>query len=140
MDTAKDQQSRYQWKLKLVRHLYEQGQNRQDILELFRFIDWVMHLPQEQDEKFWQELNSFEERQHMQYVTSVERIGIKKGMQKGRLEEGRSMLKKLLNKRFINQPQWVDERLSQATQDELEHWIENILDATTLEKVFQLKT
>lgn len=141
METAKDQQSRFQWKLKLVRQLYGQGHEQQDILELFRFIDWVMILPEKLEEQFWQELNRFEERQQMQYITSVERIGIKKGMQlgrqEGRMEEGRAMLKMQLTKRFKTLPRWVEERLEQATQIELEHWAENILDATTLEEVFQ---
>lgn len=33
------------WKLKLSRMLYERGYKRKDILELFRFIDWLMILP-----------------------------------------------------------------------------------------------
>jgi hypothetical protein len=51
---------------------------RQEILELFRFIDWLLVLPPGLDPVFWAELSEFEEEQRMPYVTSVERIGIEK--------------------------------------------------------------
>ncbi len=59
------------------------------------------------------------------------------GRQEGRQEEGRTMLTRLLIKRFNILPQWVEERLENATQTELERWAENILDADTLEEVFR---
>jgi hypothetical protein len=42
LETRTDDPSRYRWKLALVKRLYERRYSRQDILELFRFIDWVM--------------------------------------------------------------------------------------------------
>jgi len=43
--TRRDPEGRLQWKLHLIRRLYERGYARQDVLELFRFIDWVLTLP-----------------------------------------------------------------------------------------------
>ncbi len=74
---------RKHWKLKLIRMLYERGYERADVLELFRFIDWLLILPNEQDKLFWEELRQIEEEKQMPYVTSVERIGIEKGFQQG---------------------------------------------------------
>ncbi len=34
-------------KLALIRRLYERGYTRQAILDLFRFIDWVLELPKD---------------------------------------------------------------------------------------------
>ena len=51
--------------------------------QLFSFIDWVMSLPRELSQRFWNRLISFEEEYKMPYVTSVEKIGIEKGMQQG---------------------------------------------------------
>jgi flagellar biosynthesis/type III secretory pathway protein FliH len=71
-----------------------------------------MSLPEDLDDLFWQELRQYEEKKNMPYVTSVERIGIKKGiqqgmrqgmqqgMQQGMLEEARDMLLELLQERF----------------------------------------
>ena len=50
--THRNPESRLQWKLSLTRRLFERGYNRQDILGLFRFIDWVMVLPNELEHEF----------------------------------------------------------------------------------------
>ncbi|WP_207691272.1 hypothetical protein [Desulfonema limicola] len=47
----------------------------QDIINLFRFIDWIMCLPKTEESLFWQELEVYEKEGKMPYVTSVERIG-----------------------------------------------------------------
>ncbi len=44
-ETRKEMTNRLEWKLSLVKGLYEQGFRREDILELFRFIDWLLALP-----------------------------------------------------------------------------------------------
>ncbi|MCP3993602.1 MAG: transposase, partial [bacterium] len=43
--THGDDPGRLRWKIRLVRQLYRGGWQRRDVLELFRFIDWVMKLP-----------------------------------------------------------------------------------------------
>ena len=55
-ETARDMNARYRWKWRLVRGLYEQGWPRQDVLELFRFLDWVMRLPEAEENRLWSEL------------------------------------------------------------------------------------
>jgi hypothetical protein len=45
--TKRSPEDRLQWKLSLVRILLESGLSRQDIRQLFRFIDWIMVLPEE---------------------------------------------------------------------------------------------
>ena len=81
--TRRDAKERLQGKLVLVRMLYERGYGREDILELFRFIDWVLDLPEELEEDFTRSVEEYEEAMKMPYVTSVERVGMRKGMQQG---------------------------------------------------------
>jgi len=50
----------------------------EDVINLFRFIDWIMGLSEEMEESFWAEMHQYEEGGKMEYVTSVERIGIKR--------------------------------------------------------------
>jgi hypothetical protein len=85
--TRRDVQARKAAKLRLVRELYRKGYSRRDVRQLFRFIDWVMTLPEELEEQFWTEVRALEEEKHMPYVTSIERLGIKKGREEG-LKEG----------------------------------------------------
>jgi hypothetical protein len=67
----------------LIKTLYEKGYPRQDILNLFRFIDWMMKLPDDMEKEFWEEIQQYEEDKHMPYVTSVEKIGYQRGMFEG---------------------------------------------------------
>ena len=82
-ETRKSPEIRLRWKLNLIRMLYDRGYSRKDILKLFRFIDWVMALPEELDRGFWQELSRYEKEKKMPYVTSIERIGIQQGIETG---------------------------------------------------------
>lgn len=83
VQTRSNRQQRKQQKLVLVKRLYEQGLGRDDIINLFRFIDWMMTLPDQFELEFWQEYRDFEESKRMQYVTSVERSGIRLGLLEG---------------------------------------------------------
>ena len=99
-DTRHDEQGRKRWKLYLVRRLYERGYRKEDVINLFRFIDWIMGLSEEMEESFWAEMRQYEEDKKMEYVTSVERIGIKKGIQQGILQSTREAVIDILEVRF----------------------------------------
>jgi hypothetical protein len=85
---------RKNWKFLLVRGLYEKGYNGDQVRDLYRFIDWIMILPEKLGDTFWNELKAFEQERNMTFVTSVEKIGIKKGREEERQKIVLSMLKK----------------------------------------------
>ncbi|MDB9485837.1 hypothetical protein PN492_04635 [Dolichospermum circinale CS-537/01] len=64
--------------------------SRQDIRQLFRFIDWIMVLPEELAISFKTEIKSYEEARKMRYVTSIERLAKQEGIEEG-LQEGRQL-------------------------------------------------
>jgi flagellar biosynthesis/type III secretory pathway protein FliH len=70
----------------LIRGLYDRGLDRQDILNLYKFIDWSMLLSKGLEQTFWQELKAFEEGRKVTYVTTGERIGFEQGALQGRQE------------------------------------------------------
>jgi len=72
----------------------------------------------------------------MKYITSVERIGIAKGIKQGIAKGESKLLKRLLERRFGALPAWATEQLSNASEPALEAWGEAILTAPTLEAVF----
>ena len=82
-ETKNDHAGRKAWKITLSKALYNRGYSREDIINLFKFIDWLMRLPEEIEKIFWQEISIYEEDKKMPYITSVERIGIEKGMEQG---------------------------------------------------------
>jgi predicted transposase YdaD len=76
----------------------------------------------------------------MPYVTSVERIGIEKGLQQGRQEgwqQGETaLLERQLSRRFGPLSTETRNRLASSTLEQLGQWADNILDAKSLEDVF----
>jgi hypothetical protein len=84
--TRDDPEARRGWKVRLVRSLYERGLTAEDVRRLFRFIDWMMDLPQGLAEQFWQDLERLEKDKSMPYVTSVERMALERGRQEALLE------------------------------------------------------
>jgi len=76
----------------------------------------------------------------MRYVTSVERIGLEKGLQQGRQEgrqegEARTLLR-LLERRFGPVSELMRARVSAADLASLDQWLDRVLDAPTLDAVF----
>lgn len=82
-ETRGDPEERHTWKLRITKGLYDLGWSPADIGRIFRILDWMMALPVELEQRFWQEIDEFEKEKQMPYVTSVERIGIEKGRAEG---------------------------------------------------------
>lgn len=143
--THKQYLQRKDSKFKLVRLLYERGYERQEILELFRFIDWMLKLPKELESQLNRELILIEEEQKMRYVTSIERFAEERGIELGeakgiQLGEARGEVKgeaktllKLLKLKFGNTPEWVEEKVISADKAQLDQWVEGILMANSIE-------
>ena len=129
-------QDRYQAKWSLIRKLYQSGFTRQQVIDLFRFIDWVLYLPEELDDRLRMEIVAFEENQKMPYVSSIERIGIRIGEQRGEQRGEARMLTRLLQCRFGTVPDWVNEKVAKAELSSLEEWGLRFVDAQSLEDVF----
>jgi hypothetical protein len=89
--TRGDGLARGEAKLTLVRELHRRGYGAKDVRQLFRFIDWIMALPEELDREFWTKVQTLEEEKRMPYITSIERLGHQRGLEEGAkkgLEEG----------------------------------------------------
>ena len=118
--TRKNREERLRWKLYLTRRLYKQGYQRQDIINLFAFIDWVMTLPDNLETQFWTEVSQFEEEQQMPYITSVERLGIQKGET--------NLVLRQLNRRLGQVSESVCEQIRQLPLEKIEDLGEALLD------------
>jgi hypothetical protein len=88
MQTRDDPHSRKHLKLRLMKGLLQRNWTNEDIRELFRLIDWIMNLPDELNREFQDEFHAYEREKTVEYVTSFERYGMKKGIEKG-LRKGR---------------------------------------------------
>jgi predicted transposase YdaD len=104
-------------KKQLIRLLYQRGYTHQQLLELFRLIDWMITLPHNLDIEFKVLVDQIEEEQKMAYVTSVERIAMQEGWMKGQQEgelkgklEGKlEMAVKMINRFNLSVKEAADE-------------------------------
>ncbi|MBK1652880.1 DUF4351 domain-containing protein [Halorhodospira halochloris] len=144
-----DPHQRKEVKLGLTRMLLERGYSKDETKELMRLIDWLIQLPEDLEEAFITEAHELEEDYQMPYVTSFERAGIKKGRQEGRqegLQEGRQegrqehaaeTLLRLIERKFGPTTKEASRaRVEHAEFEELEMWLDRILDAERIEDVF----
>ncbi len=162
--TASEPEKRYLAKWELVRGLYNLGYGEKEIRELFRLIDWMMHLRPNLEEQFRHDLHAFEEQQKMPYITSIERLakkeglneGMEKGMEKG-IEKGikkgmktgmkrgveRGMSKSALlvmAGQFGKLPSDITDMTNRLTLSQLESLMKQIPKALTLHDARQLLT
>ncbi|MGI2903324.1 hypothetical protein [Tolypothrix sp. VBCCA 56010] len=96
--------------------MFERGYDREYILGLFRFIDWVMVLPEELANNFKTELRSYEEVNRMRYVTSIERLAKAEGIEQGILQTSRENLIEVLETRFGLVPSSIVEVVNQIQE------------------------
>jgi len=81
--TKHQPETRYALRWRLTRLLYKRGYNRDRILSLYRYIEWLMALPKGLEQQFNQELAQYEEEQTVTYVIRAVREGIEQGIQQG---------------------------------------------------------
>ncbi len=157
--TRQDPSARKDAKWQLLKHLARRGWDRQQVIDFYRVLDWMMRLPKELEQQLRQDLDELEGEMAMRYVTAFETLamekgleqglqqgiqqgiekGIQKGMQQG-LDEGiqqgeARLLMRLLTRRFGKLPAWAEARLSGASAAQLEGWLDAALAADSLEAV-----
>ncbi len=142
--TRGDAEERLAWKINLTRELYGRGYEREDVQELFRFIDWLLVLPEEMKESFRRQIEEIEQESKMKYVTSIERWALEEGHQKGH-EEGhkeghqeglREVILAQLEEKFGPLDDRVRRLVEKASQEQILLWAKKILTASTQDEIF----
>ena len=139
--TASDPESRYNSKTELVRNLYSAGYNQDEIREIFRLIDWMMHLRPDLDRRFKSEFVAYEKELKMPYITSVERLakeegleeGLEKGLAKGREQGSITLLLRMLTRRCGQLPGDVEQAINQLSLAESQALGDALFDFQTIE-------
>ncbi len=114
-ETTSDSPQRLDVKFRLIRRLYERGYNRRQILELFRFIDWIMLLSPKLATDFETKIGAYEEERKMKYVTSIERRAIERGLEQGSKKSKRDAIMQVLTLRFNSIPTDLRLRLEEIS-------------------------
>jgi Domain of unknown function (DUF4351) len=124
LETRRNVDLRKAWKFTLTKALYEKGYGRQEILDLSRYIDWVMILPEAAERSFWSEFQSFEEERKVTYVTNAEHFGIERGIEQGE----RSLILRQLTRKIGIIALNVESQIAVLSISQLESLGEALLD------------
>ena len=92
-----------------------------DVVALFHFLDGLMRLPVELEQRLWRALKAEEEARKMQYVSSVQRIGRQEGLQQGLHSECHLLLRQ------------VRRRFGEAVATNSAPWLAQITEPAVLE-------
>ena len=119
--------------------LYQKGYSKEDVLDLFRFIDWVIYLPKDLEDKYLEEVREYEGVRKMEFVAPFERMAKSEGKREGKREgerEGKKqqavfMLLRLLKAKFGYVPESIEHLIRSARNLET---IERIS-----EKIFEIQ-
>ncbi len=83
LETARDPQQRLHWKLTLTKLLYERGYSKHEVINLYKFLDWLIFLPTELQHAYNVEVDRIEEEHKMPYLSLREREAVATGLQQG---------------------------------------------------------
>ena len=124
-----------------------------DMADLRRhFVEWLRRRgPSLDPAMHWREINDLQEANTMledrirewkeQYrregLAAGRLMGREEGIEQGSIQEARAILRRQLTRRFGSVPSAMETRLVSADREQVEHWIDRLYDATTLDDVFR---
>ncbi|SHH64689.1 hypothetical protein [Pollutimonas bauzanensis] len=128
-------------KIGLMELLYRHEYGRDDIISLYRLVDWILILPPALEPAFEQALEAIEKEHNVAYVTSIERraekrgmeLGLERGLERGELRGKLMTLQQQMVLKFGPLPSWAKARLEAADEAALSDWTGRILVAGSLE-------
>ena len=124
----KEPEQKMNFKINLARRLYKKRWKKQNMIDLFLFIDWIVALPQDFEIEYDELLLKLEGEMSKNFVNRFEL----KGVEKGRLE----LIKRLLLVKFKSIPKKYQEMLEEADSKELLIWGDRLVKNDTLEEIF----
>ncbi len=157
--------TRLKTKIELSKQLYVKGWKERDLLALFKFLDWVIELPPELELEYNEIIEKIEEERKMTYVSTAERVGMRKGeelgirkgeelgiqkgeelgirkgeelgIRKGEVIGESKILVSQLNAKFQAIPQKYLDKIKNAHTDMLMRWATKLLFVSKIEEIFE---
>ncbi len=130
-----DNLRKFAWKRELIFRLYERGYTRQEIYAFFRFLDWVMSLSPELEEKLKTDIDQYKEGKRMPYISTWERLVKEDGRVEG-IEQGtRNILLRLLQRKFGDINAGDQARIAELPLSQLDKLSEALLDFTNAQQL-----
>ncbi len=116
-------------KLNIMKMMYDRGYSEQAVIDLYRFVDWVLTLPPDLAEAFNNDLIAYEEEKNMPYLSELERSSLAAGKAEGKAEGRVEVVIKQLNRRGQLSEEVVA-KIEGLPIDQLEQLAIDLLDFT----------
>jgi len=133
---------RYELKKRLLKKLLQEDLLRKELdndqtASLFKFLDWLVPLPPVREKQLIDEVDAETGGGTMAYVTSWERLGVKKGKLEGKLEGKREVLLRLLSLKFTLGPEEQQKITRADNAPKLNQALDRIMFASSLDDVLK---
>ena len=144
LKTTSDAEARYEAKKRLIRMLYDRRYERDEVLEILRYLDWMMHLSEDLECRLREEMRAIKSQKYpemTEYVHSWERMARKEGEEKGKKEgikEGvkggkLEMVFRLLEKRCGKVPEPLSCSITELAMERLDELFDDALSFDSVE-------
>jgi hypothetical protein len=133
-----------EFKKRLYAHLMSLGMDQGEVKSLILFIDWMITLPRELEERYFFYKKELTEQQEgvMAWMSTVERVSLRRGKELGKelgkLELAQEHVIKLIDRKFGLIQDEIQMILDCQDRNVLEQAHEQILFAETKEEILQL--
>jgi hypothetical protein len=131
-----DPEKLYAAKWRLTRLLYQHRWSKERIITMFKVINWMMALPQIQQDRYWESVFQLQKERKMtnpmEWITPLEQMFLDRGEKRGAV----AVLERQLTRRFGPLSKTTQKKLAKASVEQLTDWSEILLDATSLKQVF----
>ncbi len=128
MEAKGDVSKKYLVKRELILLLRERGYSAEAMYSLLRFLDWLIRLPEELEQKLGNEIEEIAEERPMPYITSWERRGRKEGMKIGEKQGTLDTVIRLLKRKFGKLDANVKAQIEKLSLARLKRLAEALLD------------
>lgn len=129
---GKTDDARYETKFRLMRLLFEKGYDCEKIINLLKFIDWILRLPTALNQKLRVELEATMPKETKMYITSFERIAKEEGVEIG-LEKAVFLL---IENKFETIPSDLREAIEALDTEAISKLIIDIQTAHTIDDIW----
>jgi len=72
--------------------LYDKGFKKAEVVNLYKFIDWLIGLSKPHELEYIHEIYELEEATKMPYISNAEKFGMEKGIVQGKLEVAKHLI------------------------------------------------
>ena len=128
----KNKNKRLNAKVQIMRLGNQYGYSREMMGILLYLIDWVITLPEDLQDEYYEEVKKMETEAKERFVSIYEIMGKKEGLAEGQV----NILLKQMSHKFNNIPDAIVDRVKSASLDQIEAWSINFINAQTIDEVF----